>query len=226
MPTTFSTSDGHRTYYTPQEQKQLNVTEDGTPLYPGFDSALDEQGNLPKNFRSDPSSRVDSAALDAYKRRAMMTGPSPWASMMLDKRNLEQSTALQDADARTAGGAAQARSTLASRGGLTGGARERLAQAMGRTRMTTGQDIRRQGEISKYDILTKDDQQKTDMLGRVPGMEDQRNQLLTQAEQFNATNNLAEKRAGDLARINEYNEKMKGWAADRTAQAQENSGKK
>jgi hypothetical protein len=226
MSTTWSTPDGHSTYYTPEEQKQLNVDQDGRPTYPGFESALDANGNLPASFRSDPGSRVDSAAMDAYKRRAMATGASPWASMMLDKRALEQSNALQDADARGASGAAQARTQLAARGGLTGGARERVAQAMGRERMATGQDIRRQGEISRYDILTKDDQQKNDMLGRVPGMEDSRNQLLTQAEQFNATNNIGEKRAGDLARINEYNEKMKGWAADRTAQAQENSGKK
>jgi hypothetical protein len=194
------------------------------PERPDFESLLGHNKLLPSQLQT--SRYSDTSGLDAFKQRALNPGTSTWASMLLKRRGLEQANALQDASARTASGAADARSQIAMRGGLTGGAAERIAKSTGRDQMKAAQDIRRQGEISNYDILTNDAQEKDKMMGQLPGMQLQQAQFGADADKFNITNSLAEKRAKDIADLQAYHEKMSGWAAGRQANATENSGKK
>ncbi len=195
----------------------------GMPQYPGFNRITDGSGRLPGSLQTSPV--FDNRAMDAFKKRAM-GGTSPWASMMLSKRGIETAQAQDQMVGKGMGAMAAMDSRAQMHGGQDSGARERGSRDMVRAAMMGAQDIRRQGEISQMDIRTQDDKTKMAMLGEVPGMENARIGMGQEAEKFNITNSLGEKRAEDLARINEYNERMRGWGAAKSANATENAGKK
>ncbi len=195
----------------------------GMPAYPGFNRITGENGRLPGQLETNPN--FDNRSMDAFRKRAM-GGTSPWASMMLDKRGIETAQAQDEMTGKGMGALAAANSHAQMHGGLDSGAAERNSRDMVRQSMMGGQDIRRQGEISKMDILTQDDKTKMAMLGELPGMEDRRTGLQMDSDKFNVGNALGEKRAEDLARVNEYNQQAAMWGAGKSADATEHGGKK
>lgn len=78
-----------------------------------------------------------------------------WTGLMNAQQQSQQADALQQQAALGQGNLATARSGLAMRGGLSGGARERLAQSAARTGTMGAQDIRLKGIQDRLGIGSK-----------------------------------------------------------------------
>lgn len=222
----------------------------GKPIDPGFTSYLNPKTGLLGGQFLAPTPNIlptvnqtlggikyDPAALDAIKTRAMSTGPSAWASMMTQQQGLDEQNQLQRAATQNASGMANARAQLASRGGLTGGAAERLARSGSRNLMASSQDISRQGMTDRLGIGVQDENQKLGLLQSIPGMETQRMGadlakagLQEKAGEFDAKNDFnawqgmidSSLKSGALEqgyRLGSYSTGLKGWGAEKTADA-------
>jgi hypothetical protein len=139
----------------------------------------------------------------------------------------------QDAGARAvAGQGATARSQLAMRGGLTGGAAERVATEGQKNYLDMSQGINQGKAANMAQIGMNDEQNRISQLGQAQGMENamtgidlNKLGLYGQAQQFdigNAMKNQQSKNDFDLGR---YQSQMQEWGAGKTAQAQIQSGK-
>jgi hypothetical protein len=176
---------------------------------------------------------VNTQGIDKFRDEALRTGPSVWAG--LARRNL----AAQAADARgagmqqVAGAGAQARSSLASHGGLTSGAAERVAKSGQRDLMSMNQGVNHDVMANDLQIGQNDETNRIQQLGMLPGMENtalqpafQKTALWGQGKQFDVGNALKEAQNKNQFAMDRYHEQMAAWGANRQAQATENSGKK
>ena len=209
-------------------KKGLNP--DGSPVRPGFDTIMNPQGTgLQSQYQlqARPDVQVNQDAYNRMKETAMATGNSPWASMMLDKQTIEQQNAMDQARTGAATSQNQALAGMAMRGGVSGGARARLAQQMAKEQMNAGQGVFRQGMTDRMNIGLQDQQRKDQMLGNVMnadfqnaniGMQNRAYQ--TDVDRFNVGNMLSEAGAKRDWKMNLYQEEMKKWAAGKTADAQ------
>ena len=199
--------------------------------------------------------QLDKTGLNEIQNRALTKGPSAWATMAGQQADVNTAQQKSQAGAAGAGAQADARAGLAMRGGLSGGARERLAMGGANNQMNNMQSINAQNASAKGNIGLQDEQQKQSMLMQLPGMQlaslqpemqkagawqsmaqqeqgltNQNNQYNTgaqnQAAQTNMQNTLgAISQKNDQAQ-NQYNEQMKSWASEQQARATEKSGQK
>lgn len=213
-----------------------------------------------KSNLSDLNSRLaginlNTQGLEAIRNRALGTGPSAWAQLMLEKQGIEQGTRLDELMKQSNAAQAAARSALASHGGLSSGARERLATKGMRDELMGRQAAGRAGQTERLGILTQDEQDRLNLLKGLPSMEVQA--LEPQFQKTNIWATLANSEAGrqqDLSLANRaystdveknnidrlfadtqgYNKfqqdkwakQMEAWGADMQAKAQEQAGKK
>lgn len=175
----------------------------------------------------------DQRGINAFRDQALRSGPSAWATTEMDRQNLEESSARQRLGREAAGRTAEGESALAMRGGLTGGARERLREGATRDYLDMSQNVGRQAGLNRLQIQSQDEQNRIGQLGQLPGMENQlfqgqldKTKLLGQVQGLDTAAVIAENQ-----RKNDYNKgtwekQMEAWGASRTAQATENAGKK
>lgn len=183
---------------------------------------------------------LDTQVLDMLQQEAMRTGPSAWYTLAAEKQGLEEQ-GLKDAAARQAlSGSAQARAALAMRGGLTGGAAERLAKSGQSDLMRSRQEVGRQGVLNRAQLGISDEEKRMQTAAMIPGMQAQKFQTemqkldawnqgekaKQQAAQMNIQNALAAVSAQNQAELEKWQSKGEMWGAERKAQAQENSNKK
>ena len=139
---------------------------------------------------------------------------------------------------------AQARSALASRGGLRGGAAERIARGGMLQGQQMNQQLGMQAAQNRLGIMTEDEKQRVGILQALPGMEVQalqpefeKDKMTGQARQadiqnrsntsqFNILQALADKKQRDAAAMAEYQSAMSGWAANKQADATMDAGKR
>lgn len=238
---------------------------------PGFESLRDGSGRLQSQFTLEAAPDVgftsnlsslekllsginlNTQGLEALRGRALATGQSPWASMMLEKQGLEEAGARDRAAMSGNVGIAQAMSSLATRGGASRGARERIATKGAQSTMQARNAVARQGQLDRLGIMATDENQKLDLLKMLPGAEVQA--LQPGLQKASMWTNLADSEAGrrqqldlsnrdyktNVAKTNlqtlisdrdkkmdyemaKFKELMAGYGAERTAQAQEESG--
>jgi len=242
---------------------EQGLNPDGSPVRPEFESQIDPATGLLKSqyqmsvdklqagkadlFELDPSSME---GLQAFKKEALREGPSQWAQLQQQMLEQQKGTDLDKA-ARQAGAAgAQARGSLAMRGGLSSGARERIATGGARDLMRSKQDIQRGSRASGLQLLSDDERNRLAMLSQVPGFEtdigkfnvDQRTGQQqfnigqqTDADRFNiegagrtkafnieaALRGIGQERGEEM---DIYKEQQKKWAAGKQAEATAASG--
>jgi hypothetical protein len=174
---------------------------------------------------------LDKRGLDQFRNEALRTGPSQWASKAGEQQNLEEMQAREHAGRQAKSGSAGAMSDLAMRGGLTGGARERVAKSGARNYLDVTQDTARQGSQNRLQIGVNDEQNRIQQLGMLPGMETQalqpdfqKAQMLNQSKEFDVNAMMQEAQNRNIFTGNAYNQQMKGWAAEKTAKATADSG--
>ena len=189
--------------------------------------------------------QLDKRGLDAFRERALaQPGTSAWEQMARQRQGAEEMQARDQAAQRAASGTAGARASLAMRGGLSGGARERLAMQGARDLNQVQQGVTQGAQLQRADIGLNAENQRLQALGALPGMELQalqpefqkvsawqnmaqnEAQRAQQANQFNISNSLAQKQAEEQAKLQKYQEQMRSAAAEKTASAVEKGGKK
>lgn len=217
--------------YVAEEMKRRGLNPDGTPIRPEWESQLGQDGLLKDPYKIAADLSVDQRGLEKYRERALGTGDSAWAKLAKEQQGLEEAS-LRDKLGQQAGSAqAQARSSLAMRGGLSGGAAERIAKSGARDQMAGAQNLAAQGAMARGNIGLQDEQMRTQMLGNLPGMELQAMQPQLQnkqIQQWNIDKALGENLQKRVFDTNTYNQKMQQWAGGQQAQAikDSDSGKK
>lgn len=207
--------------FDPAPQQQSPYTLPATapaPVYapeppePKYISVMGPDGKM--KYSVNP--KFDNTGYDLIKNRAT-GGVSPWATSMLARNKADQQTALDQAMGRSLSGSAAARASLASRGGYSSGAGERIARDSARDLMTTGQTINRQGQTSAYDILGQDDQSQQKMAGVLAGLDAGRTTSQLDADKFNAGATIDDVAHQNLYNSDAYKQKMAVWGANHVA---------
>ena len=175
-------------------------------------------------------------SLPKLQEYAYSTNRSPWAQLMFQRQALDEQSAREKAQNEGAQASASAWNQMAMRGGVSGGERERIGTSGALNTANNLATIGREGQAARIGIDTQEAQDRLNTLKTLPQFELQKAELLGKAKerdvnQVNATNeaninkliqNTQGRQAYDLGT---YSEQMKAWAAEKTAQAQENSGK-
>lgn len=186
---------------------------------------------------------LNTQGLEEIRKRALATGPSAWADIAGKQQALEEANLRDKAASGEAGARSEALSSLASKGGLSTGSRERLATSGARNYANSLQEIARGGAQSRLGISAQDESNKLNLLQQLPGMEvqslqpefqktslwaDQSNRdrdYQTNVDKYNVDNRLGAVAAKDAANLSEYQEKMRTYAAAKSADALANSSK-
>lgn len=183
-----------------------SMLETSNTLRPEFDSMAD-------NFTQ--SEGKYSNGLNALRDTALRKGPSQWLSMSLFQNALKQSDAKEKGMLENAGATAKARDALAAGGGLSGGARERVEEQGQKNYMSMAQDNSRQGTMADLGMRVQDESNRGAAVG-----------ALTNAEEAKQKDWLTAKQTDYQNQLDIYKTQMESIAAERQAQATENSGKK
>ncbi|NJM54550.1 MAG: hypothetical protein HC841_00260 [Verrucomicrobiae bacterium] len=189
---------------------------------------------------------LNTQGLEKFRGEALRDAgtDSLWAQIAKQQQAMEEQGVIDKAARAGATSTASAFSNLARRGGTSAGARERLAGQGALGLMRGRQDIAMEGAKARANIASTDESNRIGMLGQLPGMEVaalqpglQKTNIWAQmagqesaqkydANKFNVGNLIGERDKKAEYDMGKYAEIMKAWGADRTAAAQENSGKK
>jgi hypothetical protein len=142
---------------------------------------------------------------------------SPWLKMAFQRQEAEQSRLMDQAARQQAGALAGARSNLAMRGGLRGGAAERMATAGAENVANLMQQQRQGGAVERGQI----GMQGADLASRI-GQFNIGQQ--TGTDVTNLQTRLADLANRERRKLFQYGEGMKGYAAEKTAQGYEGGG--
>lgn len=152
-------------------------------------------------------SMAQGSGYNAIKGNATSPGASPWASMATNRQNLAAQDQQEHGAVQVAGQTAKANDDLAARGGLSSGARERVAQSGATNAMDMSQGVNRQKNLNNMDIGLEDQKMKMGQQNTLAGLD--------QAD-------MAGKNAYNE---NQYNQQMAAWGAGKQADATAASGK-
>lgn len=227
---------------TPYDQSQMDAIRAARPE---FGSILNSSGQLQDQYKVNAQPwmdqikgvQYDQSGLDALKARALSTDQSPWAKMQLEQNELARQDNMGRVGTQANSALAQARSGLAMRGGLSGGAGASLARQNMRDAMSARQGINRQDMQNKLSVGIKDQEMKDQFLSQLPSAQNaafnaQLGQAQTAAQmglnsdQWNLQNTLgqiSDKRNFDMQN---WLKEMEVAASERQAVATENAGKK
>lgn len=174
---------------------------------------------------------LDKRGLDTMRGEALRTGPSRWADLMTAQQGQEEAGMRDDTRARSAGTLATARSSLAQRGGLSGGAGERLAMQGMRDTNAAQQDIGFQGANRRMQIGVQDESNRMDNLRALPGMENaalepefKKAGMWADLARFESDQGMRDNLAKNDYNLNRYNTRMGAWGAGQQARAIAGSG--
>lgn len=203
-------------------------------------------GSVPYTPNYDPSmaitpdiqSRLDALkpntqGLEAFRAGALRTGASPWALLSYKKEYANENDARERAKREAMGATAGARTDLAMHGGLSSGARERVARSGMRDLLSMSQDVGRQGDVNRLGIDVQDEQNRISQLSMLPGMENQvfqgdlaKEGMYENAKNTDLSRQIAENQNKNAYNTHLYDTQMSAWAAQKQADATENAGKK
>ena len=175
---------------------------------PDFLTQRDVDGNLGSQFTSTMGD-----SYSALRDKANAQGDTQWAS--LQRQGLQDSYGHQmgDLQQQNATGQAQARSSMAMRGGLGGGSRERLASQGALNTMMGQQGLGRDLASNNLNLSIQDEEMKNSALSTLGGVE----QGIQSANIGRLGDDISNQNAfqGGM-----YSEDMKAFAAEKSADAQ------
>jgi len=155
----------------------------------------------------------------AGKLGASTVDASPWMNLAMNQQKLEEGGALEKAVAGQQQALAQGRANLAMRGGLSGGAAERMAMQGANDLANARQNVFAQGAINRGNIALSNVDKRSEI--------DKFNAQMTQdANRFNTSAAIQDLAAQNARNQFQYGEEMKMKGAAMSGQAIENSGKK
>lgn len=206
-----------------QQLADMEAAQRARPNMPGWQDMREVKGGgkwgkpkqyglLTGDYRLQDAMAGQRVGLGLLQQEATRQGPSQW-------RQLEEARQADLLNRQGAGQLAQAQGGLAMRGGLRGGAGERMAAQIAQQNL-----LGRQG--TARDLALADEQRRMQAMQQLPGAELAESQYQTGISQYNIDKALQEqfqKRASDLAK---YQEDMRAWASKETAAATPSSGGK
>lgn len=157
------------------------------PAAPEFESPLIQKGG---QYYLPESLTMDSPILKTLTEQAQDPGLSPWGMAEVERAGRD-----------ALGAGATARQQLAMRGGLSGGAAERLASGTAGQAMMARQQARRADMLAKQDMLPK--------LAQMEGAQ----------QQYNIQNILQAQQAKEQAKFNAYDSMMRAFAGQQQGAA-------
>lgn len=186
------------------------------PDYPGYQSVLDNNNNLPAQFQLNANTQ----GLDKLKAEAMGTGPTPWAASQINQINANKGNMIAANGMQAQANNRQASSAVAQQGGLSSAAQKRIQEQSNRSKLFANQAASRQATQNTQNVMTADAQQKDQNLAALPQMQlEAMNPQMT-----NIQNTLTQKSARDTADLERYKTEVSSWASANTAKAIEKSG--
>lgn len=204
--------------------KTGNSLYDSIPS-PGYHAAYDPKAMSMADYLSSVYGD-NSQGYDAFKQEALRSGPSRWLNMSLLQGDLKERTQRENAGREANAATMGSLDKLASTGGLSTGARERAVEAGAKNYLGMSQGLQREGNINDIGLRIQDEGNRMGMLSALPGMEQTRVNTWQTARTNDVQNQLEE-----ANRLNQYNKdlytaRLEAAAAERQANATENSGKK
>lgn len=196
------------------------------PTRPAWESQIDPATGLlkgPLNMAWDQN-QPDQRGIDAFRDRALSTGPSAWQDEALKQEGLQEQGLKNSASQQAASSDAQARSSLASKMGLSPAAQQRLAMQNSRDKMNSLQNVGFQGANQRANIGLQDEQMKNQFLQQLPQQDLAQNAQKIQLGEWNVGNALNEQNAKRAADLSTYNSQMQDWAAQKSGDAMRQSG--
>lgn len=152
-------------------------------------------------------------AFDRLQQEGMRNGPSRATGMMKSEQE-RQALMSRDSNAQVAAGsAAKGRSDLAARGGLSSGARERVEQNATNDVLNLNQKTAATKAGNMAQLGINDEQNRLQQLA-------QASQAKTMSNQFDIGNEINANRDINAWNQNQYNEAMRAYGANQTANAQ------
>lgn len=184
-----------------RNEKNAAGIDTGNPFdIPDYVSALGDNNQLQDKYKlmarpdvgfasslGDIQSRLDAAkydpaALNELTKEALDTsGNSAWETLSKQKQALDEQDARNRAVEQGRSATSSAFSDLASKGGLSNGARERLARTGALSYNQSLQDINRSGMEARADIGTQAEQNRLALLSAAPGAQAQASQVGNQS---------------------------------------------
>ncbi|MCA6565611.1 MAG: hypothetical protein ACK5RO_06680 [Pseudobdellovibrionaceae bacterium] len=209
----------------------IQYDSQGRPMRNAYIGVTDAQGNLRNQFsmsdKIGPDVQLNNQGLDAIRSRALSTGPSAWAQLANEKQGMEEQQAMQNAQRQNQSSFRQGMSNLSGRGGLSAGARERMAMQSMRQQNTGNQGLLNQGIQNRMNIGLQDQQQKDQMLQQLPGMDmnaanfaQGQRAFRANAQQQDIGNALKDIGGYNAYRADAYGKAMQEWGTGKTADAQ------
>lgn len=197
---------------------------------PIFDPNTQNIGGEAKSMLA--NNNLDTTGLQAFQSQALAQGPSQWAKQATDQQNFLAMNAKDQGAQTVAGQGATAQAGLASRGGLSSGAAERLAQGGANNYLSMTQGVNNQQAGNDMQIGMNDQQNKLSMMGQLPGMQlgaanfglAKTNTQLG-ADSTDVANQMQNAQARNTFNLGQYQTQMAGWGAGQTAAATAQAGK-
>lgn len=171
------------------------------------------------------NTKLATGGYDRLSQDALRTGPSAWRGMMDKQMEQRHALATDNLTQQQAGQKASAMNSLAMRGGLRGGSAERLAQGNQAQGLLARQGLARQGMADSLQADIQDESGRKSDLQSLLGQDLSRGQFAAQQQQFNIGNSLKEMQSKRDFEASQQAEKMKAWAAQKTAAAASDGGK-
>lgn len=202
-------------------ENERNLVDPGPkPEYAKYEAIRDPESGLLRQQGLRAALAGPGAGYKAIETGALAKpGESEWEKMALAKQQAAQAQMADLAQQQGAQAAAVARGSVARRGGLSSGAQERMARSSMRDILAQQQGVAGKGVGERADIGLKAEQQRQDLLARLSGLEQERAGKDLATQQFNIRNALEQKQMEEAAKLEEYREKMRAYAAAQQANA-------
>lgn len=168
----------------------------------------------------------DRRPLQSFTEESLRTGPSKATNYALDLSRQAVDQAKSQARGQAAGMAQNAQAQLAMKGGLTGGAAERIQKMANNNALDLSQQAEAAGSQNRTNLLMGDEQNRLAGLDRASGLNLNASQGLFDMQNKNLQNIIGEQTRRNLYNMNNYNQQMQAWGAGKQADAVANSGKK
>lgn len=166
----------------------------------------------------------------ASRNDALRQGPSAWRQLLQKGISSNQQAGLNNAASNSESAAASARSNLAMHGGLSSGARERIARDSSNNYLNMAQDVSNQANNAGYQADATDEGNRIKALQGQNASDNQlglaKANLNIGAQQYDTNNDINSYDKLNYANLEKYKTNMSTWAAGKQADATANSGKK
>lgn len=115
--------------------------------------------------------QLDQRGMDAMRERSLSTDLDPTTKAAMDRQRFDEQNNVDLAQKGAAGATAAAAGSIGMRGGLGGGAQERIAASGAQNAMDEAQNVHRQGSSDRLGLEGQDAGLKANLLSNLPSAE-------------------------------------------------------